>query len=78
MLLRGLYDVENSKVKIDKKQINDIHVLASHTSLIPQDPEIFENTIRYNITVGTEVTEANLQKALHLAAFTDVVNDLPQ
>ena len=78
MLLRGLYDVDHAEITIDGTNVDGLHVLAYHTSLIPQDPEIFENTIRYNITVGTEVDDEKLQKALHLAAFDEVVEQLPK
>ncbi len=78
MLLRGLYDVDHAEVTIDDVVVDGLHVLAYHTSLIPQDPEIFENTIKYNITVGTEVSDEKLQKALHLAAFDEVVEQLPK
>lgn len=65
------------KVGVDGEQVDDLYVLAHLTSLIPQEPEIFENSIRYNITVGTQVTDEKLNSVLHLAAFKDVVDHLP-
>lgn len=76
-LLRWLYDVENVGVTVDGKREDDMYVFAHHTSLIPQDPEIFENTIKYNITVGIEVADEKLERIMHLAAFKDVVDNLP-
>ena len=70
--------MDHAEVTIDDVVVDGLHVLAYHTSLIPQDPEIFENTIKYNITVGTEVSDEKLQKALHLAAFDEVVEQLPK
>ncbi|MBP6086552.1 ATP-binding cassette domain-containing protein [Patescibacteria group bacterium] len=50
-LLRGLYDVDAVQVDVDNKQYDNLHVLANNTSLIPQEPEIFEETMLYNIAV---------------------------
>ena len=50
-LLRGLYDVDEVVLNVDGELYRDLHILAHSTSLIPQDPEIFENTIRYNLTM---------------------------
>jgi ABC-type multidrug transport system fused ATPase/permease subunit len=52
--------------------------LFEQTTLIPQDPEIFENTIRYNITVGLDVPQSDLDHAVSLANFSDVIKRLPQ
>ena len=48
-LLRGLYDVDAVRLTVDDQEYDNLHVLAHATSLIPQEPEIFEQTIRYNL-----------------------------
>src|SRR5690606_8263240 len=44
----------------------------------PQDPELFENSIRYNISLGLEVPEVALAQACDVAGFTPVLAELPR
>lgn len=78
-LLRGLYQVENdanSNLYVDDQEVS-FRQLASMVSLFPQEPEIFENTIRYNITLGLEVSEEEIDEACRLAGFYEVLEKLP-
>lgn len=77
-LLRGLYQVHDcdSVILVDNQEVS-FRQLASMVSLFPQEPEIFENTIRYNITLGLEVAEAEILEACHLAGFYEVLQKLP-
>jgi ATP-binding cassette, subfamily B, bacterial len=50
-LLRGLYDVEKVHIEIDGRQYDTLAPLYNDTSLIPQEPEIFEESIAFNITM---------------------------
>lgn len=47
------------------------------TMLVPQEPEIFSSTIRENITLGVNYPEAEIEKVIKLAEFTDTVKQLP-
>lgn len=77
-LLRGLYDPETGvNVLIDGKQQADMQTLADQITLFPQDPEIFENTIAYNITLGLPFEEEEIMKVSKTAHFTDVIAKLP-
>ncbi|MGV3600053.1 MAG: ABC transporter ATP-binding protein [Dyadobacter fermentans] len=77
-LLRGLYQPENDvKVTIDGQQEAGIEMLADQVTLFPQDPEIFENTIAYNITLGLPFDEQDIMQVCETAHFADVVGKLP-
>ncbi len=76
-LLRWLYDVNSVEMKIDGKRYHDLHPLAHITSLIPQEPEIFENTIRYNIAMWLEIEDEELMRIAKIAQFDTVLKDLP-
>lgn len=76
-LLRWLYDVNMVEVTIDRKQYDSLHILAHATSLIPQEPEIFEQTIRYNLCMGLDISDAKLWHVLQIACMDDVVRALP-
>lgn len=76
-LLRGIFEAKHAEVYIDdEQQPRNIHILPQLVTLIPQDPEIFENTVRYNITTGMEHSEEELQQAMDVARFTPILERL--
>jgi ABC-type multidrug transport system fused ATPase/permease subunit len=77
-LLRGLYEPEHVKVKIDGKESNHLGVIADTVTLFPQEPEIFENTIAYNITLGLPFSEQEITQVCEVAHFSEVVSTLPK
>jgi len=78
-LLRGLYEPEKDVVvKIDDKRTTGIDALHSVVTLFPQEPEIFENTIENNITLGLPFEEKDVLVVCETAQFTEVVNQLPK
>ncbi|MDE1900855.1 MAG: ABC transporter ATP-binding protein [Alphaproteobacteria bacterium] len=77
-LLRGLYDAQSVALTIDGEAFSSLMPLSGFTTLIPQDSELFENTVRYNLTLGTKTSEATVRQALHIAAFDEVLPKLPR
>ena len=75
-LLRGLYKAECGQAVIDGVE-HSLESLADITTLIPQDPEIFENTIRYNITFGVEHSDDEIMHSCRIAGFDKVLAQLP-
>jgi len=77
MLLRGLYPVDNVTLSIDNESFDTLEPLSHYASLIPQDPEIFEQTIRYNITMWLEADDATILEVCDKACFSEVLPHLP-
>lgn len=77
-LLRGLYEAENVNLQIDKQTFKDLSIISSTVTLFPQEPEIFENTIAYNITLGLPFSDAEITQVCEVAHFADVVDTLPK
>jgi ABC-type multidrug transport system fused ATPase/permease subunit len=78
LLLRGLAREDGGEVFIDgRREKRGLGSLASITTLMLQDPEVFEQTIRYNITMGLDYSEADIAKALALSRFDQVLRKLP-
>lgn len=76
-LLRGLYNPDKGKIICDGKEIsNGFKKLKSQVTLIPQDPEIFNNTIGKNITFGLRSKKEDVLKAIEIARFKKVVDRL--
>jgi ATP-binding cassette, subfamily B, bacterial len=77
-LLRGLYAPEAGvQLEVDGKLHPDFEGIADTVTLFPQEPEIFENTIFYNITLGLPFTEEEVMEVCEIAQFTDIVKQLP-
>ena len=76
-LLRGLYEAEPGfGFSVDGKKMN-IASLNETVTLFPQEPEIFENTIEYNITLGLPFTETEVWEMCQKALFTETAEQLP-
>lgn len=76
-LLRALRAPEQVDVSIDGTPA-PFAALAELTTLIPQDPEVFENTMRFNVSFGLDVPDTDVYRALSLAEFMPVLMQLPQ
>lgn len=76
-LIRGLY-ASNAEVLCDGIRLPyGMKHLAAHVTLIPQEPEIFENTVEYNITLDTDQDEREIMEHVRLARFDSVLARLP-
>jgi ATP-binding cassette, subfamily B, bacterial len=76
-LIRGLYSPNKGNVYVDGTKIsNGVERLKQHVTLIPQDPEIFNNTLKYNITMDLRTNKKALEKAIKMAQFEEVVKRL--
>jgi len=76
-LLRGLYATNHVELTIDGIAFDTLEPLQAITTLIPQDPEIFENTLAFNITMDVTSTPEDIDRAVQLAGFSTVLATLP-
>ena len=76
-LLSGLYTPDTVQLSIDDVSFNSLEPIQAITTLIPQEPEIFENTIVFNITMDLEATPADIDEVVNLAGFSSVLDTLP-
>lgn len=77
-LLRGLYTAgPETTIKLESHFPGTPAMLAGAATLIPQEPEIFENTIEFNITLGLPFAADVVEKVCHVAHFSSVVAQLP-
>jgi ATP-binding cassette, subfamily B, bacterial len=76
-LIRGLGKPESGEVYSGNKLLeNGFARLKHHVTLIPQEPEIFNNTIKYNITMDIQTRKEDLDEAVKIAQFKKVVDRL--
>lgn len=77
-LLRGLYPPDSVDVVVEGERFSALDVISSRVTLFPQEPEIFENTIEYNITLGLPFGESEVQQVCETAHFSEVITQLPK
>jgi ATP-binding cassette subfamily B protein len=71
-VLAGLYGPHRGTLSIDG-QATDWGRLRTLGTLIPQETEVFEASVRENLTFGQPEDEAALHIALHASAFDEVL-----
>ena len=77
-LLVGLYSFSKGDIFYDDCSIKDIglDVVREHVYLVLQNPQMFNSTIRENLTFGLHVSDTELHKALEIAQLGDFLNGL--
>lgn len=78
-LLRGLQDPDCVQVLCDGKPLPyGLKHMSGETALLPQDAQLFNDTVERNVTFGLEAPETAMLEVLELARFAPVVARLPQ
>lgn len=76
--LAGLVDVEQVAISVDGTLEPRLKHLGAVSVLLPQDPAVFESSVRENVTMGLPYRQADVERACDLAGFTPVIAQLPQ
>ncbi len=79
-LLCKMYDVPNSKIFIDGKDINklDKYSIRNNITIISQSPYIFNLSIRDNLRlVKDDLTEEEMKEACKTACLSEFIEELP-
>lgn len=77
-ILRGLYEPEPGVTIQVNEEAVPLATVNESVTLFPQEPEIFENTIEYNITLGLPFQPEEIMAVCSSAHFSEVVEMLPQ
>lgn len=75
-LLRALRAPQVAELYVDGRHM-PFEALSEITTLVPQDPEIFENTIRFNVSFDLGVPDEQVYQAIRLAEFASVLAQMP-
>ena len=78
-LLARFYDPTEGNITIDGIDIRnwDLHNLRSQIGFVFQDNYLFSATLRENITMGKDVDEALIQRAIEAAQAKKFIDKLP-
>jgi len=76
-LLRGLYQPSlNSTLEVDGRQDVDFGDISNAVTLFPQEPEIFEATFEYNITLGLPFEKEEVKRVSEITCLAPVLENL--
>jgi len=79
-LLMRLFDPTEGRITIDGVDIKNMTKshLRSHLGVVPQDPILFNNTLKYNVLYGAQNhTDQELEAAIKMANLEEFVTSLP-
>lgn len=79
-LLTGLSDPTEGTVRADGRDVTsfDVDSWRSRVAVVRQDPYLFNDTLRFNLTVGNpDVGERELERACEVAQITEFLSLLP-
>jgi ATP-binding cassette subfamily B protein len=77
-LIRGIHRADLGSVFCDGRLLEDgLAAVSNLSTLIPQDPEVFSDTVAMNITMGIAATPEKVARAVEMARFSDVLARLP-
>src|SRR5215813_4892633 len=77
-VLAGLVDAERVAIAVDGAPQPQLTHLGAAALLLPQDPAVFESSVRENVTMGLPYRQAEIERACELAGFSAVIEQLPQ
>lgn len=77
-VLAGLYPPTQGRFLIDDAAQPQMKDLGAIATLIPQEYEVFEGTLRENLTFGADHDDEAILRAVHAAAFDGVLDALPE
>lgn len=75
-VLAGLYAPTQRTIEVDAVPQLAARHLGSISTLIPQEADVFEATVRENLTFGAELDESAIAHAIHTSAFDSVLADM--
>ena len=78
-LIAGFYEKSSGDILYNNISIDDIDKKSLRNSvfLVLQMPILFNNTLRFNLTMGEDIDDKKIFKALKIAQMDDVLKNMP-
>ena len=79
-VLLGLYPPKVGDIKYDGISVSQIgfNRVREHVACVLQQPALFNDSLRMNLTLGRDVAEEQLWQVLEVAKIRDLVDELPE
>lgn len=75
-VLAGQYSPHERHIEVDGRHYQSTLHLGSIATLIPQEADVFEATIRENISLSGEHSDGEISEAVHVSAFDSVMAEM--
>ena len=77
-VLLGLYTAQQGKLLYDQVPIEEIglDVVREHIATVLQNPALFNDSVRMNLTLGREIDDEKLWQALTIAQLEPTIREL--
>ena len=80
-LLARLYEPDSGEIRANGRSIHemDVNEWRSEIAVVRQDPFVFNDTLRYNLTIGNrDVSQSKLDEVVRIARVDEFFDDLPE
>jgi ATP-binding cassette, subfamily B, bacterial len=79
LVLARLWDPDEGSVQLDDRDVRELApgAVAAEVAYVSQDTFLFDDTVAGNVRMGLNVTDAEVERALHLANASGFVRALP-
>ena len=79
-ILLGFYEAKSGQVLYGGEPIDKVgqETVREHVATVLQQPMLFNQTIRFNLTLGQEIAEDKIWQALKMAQMQEVIEKLEQ
>jgi len=80
-LLTRMYRPDTGEIRAENTPISDFDLDAwrEHVAVVRQDPYIFNETLRYNLTIGDrDASQEELEEVIEIARVDEFLDDLPE
>ena len=79
-IILGLYPAASGQIYFNERPVNDIGLatVREHIATVLQQPALFNDSIRSNLSMGRDIESARLWQALEIAQLKETIEQLPQ
>ncbi|MDN3610077.1 ABC transporter ATP-binding protein [Vibrio ostreicida] len=77
-LLIGVYRQDSGSIRFNNETTEDIgfDIIRNRIAVVLQQPILFNDTLRHNLTLGSDFDDSQLWRALEIAQLPDVISQL--
>jgi len=79
-IILGLYPADSGELYFDDVNLKEIglDVVRENVATVLQQPAMFNDTVRENLCLGRDVSDAHIWQALEIAQLREIVEQMPQ
>lgn len=79
-LLSGFYQPDSGRILVTGDPLEELALdkWRDRIGVVRQDPYLFSESLRYNLTLGHDLAESEIEKVCEITCVTEFIDDLPQ